>query len=328
MPTIVSHLSLIHRLILSFTPVLPDLCFFFPKNPIHSLTPLIELDRGIRPQGESSTSLLYGKLSQVEYAISPVLIVSNKPSTNTIWNLQLLMLLDPPTLKDRSLRKKDGKFPPSSPHPKTPIIPISPLPSSLLTTIPARRLAAKFAGKFFHPLLTSNKTPKPLLTPSKPGATPKTINKRVIQLRREIKQINIPLTAPGQIEEPRTPSTKAAAAADANKRNLPPPGAPTPTFPRGPRSPKPFRSPITGKWFAIAAAPKSHKQMRRNGAPTRLRWNIHDDYAWEHCEMKRAAMRAEVLDDIAIGRDIIDLVSPASFSDSGTAATTSTWDRP
>lgn len=142
----------------------------------------------------------------------------------------------------------------------------------------------------------------------------------MIQLRGETKSANGPLSAPGQIEVPRTRSNR----------------------PRG----KPFRSPITGKWFTIAAAPRGHKRKQRGvekygddrvtSAPKRLRWNIHENYEREHLTIKRAVKRAEVLEIIDHGSpEIINLITPsttASFRDtkgSGSSiATTSTLDRP
>lgn len=144
------------------------------------------------------------------------------------------------------------------------------------------------------------------------GATYKSVAKRVIELRAETKADHGSLSAPGTIEETRTPATSAAAAAAAAARNLPPPGAATPTRPRGqPWEPlSPFLSPITGRWFTIDAAPNRPKRFRSDSydddeslnedeegtpAPKRLKWNIHDRFNYMHVrKMHFANVRANL----------------------------------
>lgn len=125
----------------------------------------------------------------------------------------------------------------------------------------------------------------------------------MIELRAETKADYGSLSAPGTIEGTQTKAASAAAAAAAAVRNLPPPGAATPTRPRGqPWEPlSPFLSPITGRWFTIDAAPNRPKRFRSDSyddddslnedeegtpAPKRLKWNIHDRFAFRHVRSK------------------------------------------
>lgn len=128
----------------------------------------------------------------------------------------------------------------------------------------------------------------------------------MIELRAETKADHGSLSAPGTIEETRSPATSAAAAAAAAVRDFPPPGAATPTRPRGqPWEPlSPFLSPITGRWFTIDAAPNRPKRFRSDSydddeslnedeegtpAPKRLKWNIHDRFNYMHVRKKHFA---------------------------------------
>lgn len=228
-------------------------------------------------------------------------------------------------------------------------------------TVPAKYLATMFPGNSFHifqnpitcqfhphsrtPLYSLLFLQQTALIFLHVGSTTNSIARRIIHLRGETKAANGPLTAPVAVEEAQTPFTSMAAAVAAAVRNLPPPGAATQTR----WSPdEPFRSPITGKWFALAAAPKRHKRTRTDDddeadeddgaipAPKRLRWNIHDDYAREHRMAKRATKRAKVLRRIKRENPVvIDLDTPSTATSnpdtegSGSSpGTASTFDRP
>ncbi|MCJ1467855.1 hypothetical protein MMC07_006480 [Pseudocyphellaria aurata] len=93
------------------------------------------------------------------------------------------------------------------------------------------------------------------------------------------------------------------------------PGAPTPTFPKGPRNRRRLQSLITGRFFDIAPAPTGPKLKRGdNGAQTArrsLRWNIADSHAWQYGIVKQWAWdRAGVLRQIT--PEIINLITPTT----------------
>lgn len=227
---------------------------------------------------------------------------------------------------------------------------LNPFPNSIIIStvnfIPVLAFYSFLKPHFTSPFLLQQ-TP---LNPPHLGATELSILRRIVKLYGEAQSPTGLLSAPGAIDEPPSPTTRTAAATTAAVRSRLPPGAKTPTRPRGPRDPKPIRSQVTGDRFTLAPAPRNHKHHRDDTdddeeaapAPKRLKWNIHDDYALEH-EGRDTSTGGEESPEIinlvtpstdasSSSPEIINLVTPSTEGGSpwieSSIATASTYDRP